>query len=79
MRNATPPTIIKMTPIVWRLKPVAVTVTANRKIAPTAISVMPAPVLITRRLPAGWICPFTGAPSLPCAGWWSSGWWSSGW
>src|SRR5665213_3537287 len=31
-----PPTIIKMTPIVWMLKPVAVTETANRMIAPTA-------------------------------------------
>jgi hypothetical protein len=27
----------------------------HRKIAPTAMSVMPTPVLITRRPPAGWI------------------------
>ena len=52
-----------------------VVATANRKIAPAAISVMLTPVLITRRLPAGWAGLFTGAPSWAAAwcGRWSRG------
>ena len=36
VRNPTPPTIIKITPIMWRLNPVEVTDTAKRMIAPAA-------------------------------------------
>ena len=46
MRNATPPTIIKMTPIAWRLKPLVVTDTANRIMAPTAKITSPVPTPI---------------------------------
>jgi hypothetical protein len=40
--------------------------TANRKIAPIAISAMPVPVPITRRPPAGWpspVRPVIGSPT----------------
>jgi hypothetical protein len=61
-----------MMPTTWMFRPwVEVVATAYRKIAPTAISVMAAPVLISRPVP------FTGAPSCcaaPCGGRWSGGW-----
>jgi hypothetical protein len=46
----TPPTIIKMIPIMWRLKPVVVTEMANRIIAPTA--------KMTRLVPIPMVMPF---------------------
>jgi hypothetical protein len=49
---------------------VEVVATANRKIAPSAISVIPAPVLMTRRPPAGWTGLFIAHKSeeVPCDG-----------
>ena len=46
IRNAIPPTIIKITPMVWRLKPFAVTDTANHMMAPTAKITRPVPTPI---------------------------------
>ena len=50
-----------------------VVATANRKIPPAAISVIPAPMLIITRPPGGWAGLFTGAPSRAGArcGWYS--------